>query len=659
MKQISVMKLFTLAIAFCFYMQAEAQSIGINTRTPDPSAALDIASDAGKGLLIPRMNSSERNAIRTPANGLLVYDVTTNTFWYYKSDTWIEITSDLSRQSMAGVFENNAGVVRNTGNHSSDDFVFGSAALPPATSTTDALYFFDKSKAAFRTGYISSNYWAPDSLGQYSFAAGNNAKAKGDASISMGGFTQATGSSSTAMGGYSKASGEYSTAMGYFTEASGGYSTAMGRETKATGLYSTAMGQNSAASGPWSTALGHGSISSASNSTAIGGSIASGINATAMGLSTEASGDYSTAMGAGSEASGDNSSAIGVSADAVGINSTSIGNHSIASGANAMALGYYTLGTGDYSTVMGYLTKASGNYATSMGGYSEASGLWSTAMGYSTTASSNYATALGVSSTASGYGSTSMGLGTKAESIYSTAIGRYNLGGGSYISWIATDPLFEIGNGSGPSTKNNALTILKSGNMGVKGNPDIDLHLYHGNSGTGSGMKLQNTNTSGNWIRMYVSSSDGFLRLFSKVNGTNIIGAFDDISGAYTALSDRRVKNDIQKLHFDWSEFMQLKPLTYQFNADNEHHQHIGMIAQDVHTIYPELVKYFQEEDLYHMDYAGFGVIAIKAVQELKKELDTKDALIHSLSETSQSQQKEIRALMDAVVELRAMIKER
>jgi hypothetical protein len=49
----------------------------------------------------------------------------------------------------------------------------------------------------------------------------------------------------------------------------------------------------------------------------------------------------------------------------------------------------------------------------------------------------------------------------------------------------------------------------------------------------------------------------------------------------------------------------------------------LGLIAQDVNLIYPELVSYNTESDVYHLNYSGFGVVAIKAVQELKIEVDT------------------------------------
>ena len=77
-----------------------AQSVGINGtgNNPDGSAMLDVQSTT-KGMLIPRMTSTERGLIPSPAMGLMVYDVTTNSFWYQDGNTnpgtngWKEITA--------------------------------------------------------------------------------------------------------------------------------------------------------------------------------------------------------------------------------------------------------------------------------------------------------------------------------------------------------------------------------------------------------------------------------------------------------------------------------------------------------------------------------------------------------------------------------------
>jgi trimeric autotransporter adhesin len=62
--------------------------VGIGTANPNASAALEIAS-TNKGMLIPRMTLSQRDAISSPATGLLVFQ-TDNTpgFYYYNGSAW-------------------------------------------------------------------------------------------------------------------------------------------------------------------------------------------------------------------------------------------------------------------------------------------------------------------------------------------------------------------------------------------------------------------------------------------------------------------------------------------------------------------------------------------------------------------------------------------
>jgi hypothetical protein len=80
-----------------------------------------------------------------------------------------------------------------------------------------------------------------------------------------------------------------------------------------------------------------------------------------------------------------------------------------------------------------------------------------------------YSTAMGFATTASGYCSTAMGYCTTASSYCSTAIGRGNVGGGNANTWVGSDPIFEIGIGIGlgGDDKENAVTVLKSGKVGI------------------------------------------------------------------------------------------------------------------------------------------------------------------------------------------------
>ena len=80
------MKKFFLLLKtiFIISMLNAQQGVAINTdgTNADNSALLDIKSNA-KGLLIPRLTASQKNAIATPAVGLLIYQTDGTTGFYY------------------------------------------------------------------------------------------------------------------------------------------------------------------------------------------------------------------------------------------------------------------------------------------------------------------------------------------------------------------------------------------------------------------------------------------------------------------------------------------------------------------------------------------------------------------------------------------------
>lgn len=73
------------------FLQAQ---VAVNTdgSNPEASAMLDISS-TDRGLLIPRMSSLDRTGILNPAEGLMVYDSTTHSFWFYTESAWNDLSS--------------------------------------------------------------------------------------------------------------------------------------------------------------------------------------------------------------------------------------------------------------------------------------------------------------------------------------------------------------------------------------------------------------------------------------------------------------------------------------------------------------------------------------------------------------------------------------
>lgn len=65
--------------------------VGIGTSTPDASAKLDVDSTT-QGFLSPRMTTTQRDAITSPAAGLMIYNTTANKLNVFTT-TWETITS--------------------------------------------------------------------------------------------------------------------------------------------------------------------------------------------------------------------------------------------------------------------------------------------------------------------------------------------------------------------------------------------------------------------------------------------------------------------------------------------------------------------------------------------------------------------------------------
>jgi len=160
------MRIISLLFVFLFFFyNSYSQSVGVNDSgsAPDASAMLDVKSNT-RGMLIPRMNAAARNAITTPANGLLVYQTGTEDVWYNSgtsaSPAWKSfLTLQFWTQTMPGSIH-----VINP-----NDFV--GIGLPNASYQLHTK-IFDATKVTnpilclengFNTGYSSMLFYSPGS----------------------------------------------------------------------------------------------------------------------------------------------------------------------------------------------------------------------------------------------------------------------------------------------------------------------------------------------------------------------------------------------------------------------------------------------------------------------------------------------------------------
>ncbi|MEZ4722256.1 MAG: tail fiber domain-containing protein [Flavobacteriales bacterium] len=123
-------------------------------------------------------------------------------------------------------------------------------------------------------------------------------------------------------------------------------------------------------------------------------------------------------------------------------------------------------------------------------------------------------------------------------------------------------------------------------------------------------------------------------------------------TSAYTNLSDRRFKTNLQSIDNALAKVMQLTPYSYDWLREEypeinfEEGKGLGFIAQDVEAIIPEMVMK-DSSGVYSLQYSELIPVLTKAIQE-------QQALIEELSSSNQTQQRELnelKAMLDAYLQ--------
>ena len=83
-----------------FFWDNSNKALGIGTATPAATSVLDLTSTA-KGFLPPRMTTTQRNAITSPATGLVIYNTSTNVLNNFNGTSWVETGSGTSTVAVA------------------------------------------------------------------------------------------------------------------------------------------------------------------------------------------------------------------------------------------------------------------------------------------------------------------------------------------------------------------------------------------------------------------------------------------------------------------------------------------------------------------------------------------------------------------------------
>lgn len=191
-------KLFCVAVLLGSIHNVHAQSVGINTPTPNASAALDVVS-ANQGVLVPRLTLSATNVaapVALPATSLLVYNTATAGvgatavtpgYYYWDGVQWVRFETGGTHNTLDMAYdEGGAGAGRIIAADAGTVEINGTGGLSVATSTstlsqsvlatnTNGTY-----STTSRLGYVGTNAGNVVVQGVTGLAEGTQATAQWD-----------------------------------------------------------------------------------------------------------------------------------------------------------------------------------------------------------------------------------------------------------------------------------------------------------------------------------------------------------------------------------------------------------------------------------------------------------------------------------------------
>src|SRR5207249_4137212 len=99
--------LILFLLLFSFITQAQnifpsSGSVGIGTTTPAPPSLLEVKSTT-QGVLFPRMTKTQRDAIPSPVQGLIIYQTNSTPGLYYYDAGWSAVSAKGANKSLSNL----------------------------------------------------------------------------------------------------------------------------------------------------------------------------------------------------------------------------------------------------------------------------------------------------------------------------------------------------------------------------------------------------------------------------------------------------------------------------------------------------------------------------------------------------------------------------
>ncbi|TDH18424.1 tail fiber domain-containing protein [Segetibacter sp. 3557_3] len=209
----------------------------------------------------------------------------------------------------------------------------------------------------------------------------------------------------------------------------------------------------------------------------------------------------------------------------------------------------------------------------------------------------------------------------------SNILNRPNVG---YLYTNATSDFF-IGNGA---TGQGMVLFTNSGaagNLTANGNEAMRID-GNGNIGIGGTSRNNQGIVTTNPEKLVVQGN-----IVPRTNNTGTLGTVTYKWNAVYATngtiqtSDSRLKTNVQNLNYGLKEVLAMQPVSYNWIENPTAGNKIGLIAQEVKKLVPEVVAGDETKEKLGMNYAELVPVLINAIKEQQKQIDGLKAIVANL----------------------------
>ena len=223
----------------------------------------------------------------------------------------------------------------------------------------------------------------------------------------------------------------------------------------------------------------------------------------------------------------------------------------------------------------------------------------------------------------------------------------------SVTGHVSGGDVIEIKNGS--LTVKNSLFSNQNSNLKINGSATLLSQGYNfsndtsmsgllnnesdvvGGTLTGANLiYLGNNSNSNNFGNIQVGASNGNVIDTSSgdltIDSASGVTRVDDnliVTGDINVNSDARLKANIISLGFTLGKLLQVDGKTYTFKEDKNHNSKIGLLAQDIEKVFPELVT--ETNGIKSVNYQGLIPVLINALKEQDQKINDQQSQINKL----------------------------